>query len=153
MKHRNIIDPNEIYQILETADCCYMAMVSPDGSPYVVPMNFGYDEYYVYLHSARKGKKIDILINNPKVCLAFSAFHQLRYQSENVACSWSMKYKSVLVFGEVEFIEQEEEKIKMLNCMMKKYAGRDFNYNAPALREVLTYRVSLRNIEARAYRY
>jgi len=119
----------------------------------VVPMNFGFDNQYIYLHSARTGKKIDILRTNPRVCLAFSAFHQLRYQSEKVACSWSMKYKSVLVFGEVEFIEQKEEKVKMLNCLMKKYAGREFTYNVPALKEVLTYKVSLKKVEARAYRY
>ncbi len=153
MKHRNITDLEEINQILQAADCCYMGMANVDGSPYVVPMNFGFDNQYIYLHSARTGKKIDILRTNPRVCLAFSAFHQLRYQSEKVACSWSMKYKSVLVFGEVEFIGQKEEKVKMLNCLMKKYAGREFTYNVPALKEVLTYKVSLKKVEARAYRY
>lgn len=153
MKPRPITDPKEIQSVLDAADCCYMSMVTPEGTPYVVPMNFGYDEHYIYLHSSRTGKKIDILRQNPQVCLAFSAFHQLRYQSENVACSWSMKYKSILIYGEVEFVEDLEEKIKMLNAIMQKYAGRDFKYNLPALKEVLTYRVKIEHLEGRAYRY
>lgn len=153
MKPRQITDPKEIKSVLDAVDCCYVSMVTPEGSPYVVPMNFGYDEEYIYLHSSRIGKKIDILRHNPEVCIAFSAFHELRYQSEKVACSWSMKYKSILVYGKVEFVEEPEVKVEMLNAMMRKYAGRDFTYNAPALREVLTYRVKIEKIEGRAYRY
>lgn len=153
MKPRAITDPKEIKSVFDTADTCYVSMVTPEGTPYVVPMNFGYDDKYIYLHSSRQGKKIDILRQNPQVCIAFSAFHQLRYQSEKVACSWSMKYKSILVYGKVEFIEDPEEKVAMLNAMMRKYAGRDFTYNAPALKEVLTYRVKIEKLEGRAYRY
>lgn len=153
MKSRTITDPHEIKSVLDAADCCYVSMVTPEGTPFVVPMNFGYDDEYIYLHSSRQGKKINILHRNPQVCIAFSAFHQLRYQSEQVACSWSMKYKSVLVFGKVEFVEDPAIKVNMLNAMMRKYAGRDFTYNPPALKEVLTYRVKIEKLEGRAYRY
>ena len=153
MKPRPITDPQEIKSVLDAADCCYVSMVTPEGSPYVVPMNFGFDEEYIYLHSSRAGKKIDILRQNSQVCIAFSAFHQLRYQSEKVACSWSMKYKSILIYGDVEFVEDPDVKVNMLNAMMRKYAGRDFTYNAPALKEVLTFRVKIARLEGRAYRY
>lgn len=151
MKHRSITRPEEIATVLEKAEFCTLSMVEADGSPYGLPMNFGYDEQYIYLHSARTGRKMEALKQNPRVCLSFSAFHELRYQSENVACSWSMKYKSMLLRGEVEFVEDMDEKARILNRFMQKYAERDFTYNPPALREVCIYRVKRSHWEGRAY--
>lgn len=39
------------------------------------------------------------------------------------------------------------------NRQMQKYAGRDFTYNPPALREVCVYRVKRDTWEGRAYGY
>jgi len=129
-------------------------MVDQNNLPYVLPMNFGYAGGVVYLHSAPEGKKVDILRNNSNVCLAFSTDHELRSQSEDVACSYSMKYRSVLVYGKVEFISEPSEKRRVLNIIMKQYTGRDdFKYNDPAIRNVLVYKVVAEKIEARAYGY
>ena len=35
-----------------------------EGSPYIVPLCFGYDAGTLYFHSAPAGKKIDLLKNN-----------------------------------------------------------------------------------------
>ena len=66
----------------------------------------------VFLHGSPVGRKNEILATHPDVCLSFSTDHELRYVNEEVACSWSMRYRSVLVFGRVEFIENTEEKIR-----------------------------------------
>jgi nitroimidazol reductase NimA-like FMN-containing flavoprotein (pyridoxamine 5'-phosphate oxidase superfamily) len=153
MKNRIITSDTEILDVINKADCCYMSMVDENHEPYVVPLNFGYNNGVVYLHSAKEGKKIDILRNNPKVCLAFSVDHFLRYQNEEVACSWSMKYRSVLIYGKVEFIEDTQERIDAMNFLMQKYAGRDFKYSMPAIREVLPFKVVIQKIEGRAYGY
>jgi nitroimidazol reductase NimA-like FMN-containing flavoprotein (pyridoxamine 5'-phosphate oxidase superfamily) len=52
-----------------------------------------------------------------------------------------MKYRSVQVFGHVEFIEGFEEKMDALNIFMQKYTGRDFKYGAPSIHEVCVYKV------------
>jgi len=95
---------------------------------------------------------MNILRNNPNVCIAFSNSEELSYQSANVACSHFMKYKSVLVWGPVEFIEDAEEKISILNTFMKHYTGRDdYKYNAPAIANVKVYRVSTKNMSGKTY--
>ncbi len=153
MHHRFITEQNEIDEIINKCEVCYVSMVDENNQPYVLPFNFGYVNGEIYLHSSRKGHKIDILKKNPAVCIAFSTDHQLRYQSEQVACSYSMKYRSVLAFGKVEFIEDMEQKIEFLNVVMSHYTHRDFKYNPPALREVCTYKVKVEKFTAKVYGY
>lgn len=153
MKNRIVENSDEILEIIAKCEVCYVSMIDIEGMPYVVPLNFGYENGVLYLHGAKEGKKIAALKHNPKVCVAFSTDHLLRYQHEQVACSWSMKYRSVLLYGEVEFINDEQERIDALNVMMRKYAKRDFKYNMPAVREVLPFKVVATKIEGRAYGY
>jgi nitroimidazol reductase NimA-like FMN-containing flavoprotein (pyridoxamine 5'-phosphate oxidase superfamily) len=154
MKNRTIDHISGIVSIINKCDVCYMGMVDQEYKPYVLPFNFGFDgEKTLFLHSAQTGKKIDILANNPNVCLAFSTDHELRYQSEEVACSWGMKYRSVLAYGKVEFIEEYDKKVEVLNFIMQKYAGKDYTYNEPAVKGVKTFKVVVERFEGRAYGY
>ncbi|MCE1167068.1 MAG: pyridoxamine 5'-phosphate oxidase family protein [Sphingobacteriia bacterium] len=153
MKNRIVENSDEVLEIIAKCEVCYVSMIDIEGMPYVVPLNFGYENGVLYLHGAKEGKKIEALKHNPKVCVAFSTDHLLRYQHEQVACSWSMKYRSVLLYGEVEFINDEQERIEALNVMMRKYAKRDFKFNMPAVREVLPFKVVATKIEGRAYGY
>jgi len=153
MHHRYITDQKEIDAIINKCQVCYVSMVDEQNKPYVVPFNFGYSEGVIFLHSAQKGLKIDILRKNPSVCIVFSTDHELRYQSEQVACSWSMKYRSVQAFGQVEFIDDVEKKTEFLKRVMSNYTDKEFVFNAPALREVCTYFVKVERFSARIYGY
>lgn len=153
MHHRFITDQKEIDEIISRCEVCYVSMVDENNLPYVLPFNFGYKEGVIFLHSSKKGLKIDILRKNPSVCIAFSTDHKLRHQSEQVACSYSMKYRSVLAYGKVEFIDDIDQKVEFLNTFMTHYSDRDFQYNAPALREVCTYKVKVEKFTAKIYGY
>lgn len=151
MRRRVIDTTEEMLEVIGRCDVCYVSMVTQDGFPYVVPMNFGIDNNVLILHGAKEGTKMDILAKNPNVCIAFSTDHELRYQHEQVACSWSMKYRSVLLRGTVEMIHDYDEKVSALNVIMRKYAGRDFSYSAPAIREVQPFRINEFKLTGRAY--
>jgi uncharacterized protein len=153
MRRRAITDPKEILEVISKCQVCHMAMVDPEGFPYVVPLNFGYHEGTIYLHSSQKGKKIDILKNNPRVCIEFSTDYMLRAQSEHVACSYSMKYRSLLAYGKVEFIDEYDAKVEAMNKVMKQYASRDFHYNPPSIHEVCCYKVKVERMDGRAFGY
>ena len=105
MRARVISEKKELVDILQRCQYCHLAMVDLEGKPYVIPMNFGFKDDMIYLHGAQHGKKIDIMKEHPEVCINFTTDHILRYQNEEVACSWSMKYRSVLCYGKAEFIE------------------------------------------------
>ncbi|MDP4291699.1 MAG: pyridoxamine 5'-phosphate oxidase family protein [Bacteroidota bacterium] len=146
MRSNWINNKEEMFQVIDKCDTCYVSMVDQNKMPYVVPMNFGLQDGVIYLHSSGKGKKMDILQQNNNVCIAFSTDHQLKFQNKDVACSYAMRYRSVLIYGQVEFIEEAEAKIEKLNIIMQKYTGREFSYNAPAIREVSVWKVVIREM-------
>jgi len=153
MKNRVITLKSEIERIILDCEVCNLAMVDEKHQPYVIPMNFGYENDVIYLHSAQTGKKIDILKKNRQVSVSFSTDHELGWQSEKVACSYSMRYRSVLASGHVEFVEDKEEKIVALNVIMKNYTDLSFKYNDPSIREVMVFKIIIDTLEGRAYGY
>lgn len=153
MKHRIVTNLPELIEIADKCEVCYFGMADEENQPYVLPFNFGLFENNIYLHSGKTGHKIDIMRINPKVCVSFSNDHALRWQHEDVACSYSMKYKSVLAFGKVEFIDDFDEKKKALNIIMRKYTGKDFPFSTPSINEVQPWRVIVERWEGRVYGY
>ena len=148
-----INNPEKIREIIDKCDTCYMGMVDPEGKPYVLPFNFGYEEGRIYLHMAPAGKKIDVLQQNPNVCVAFSADHELFHRHEKVACSYGMKYHSVLAYGRAVPVEDFDEKVRIMNVTMRKYTGKDFSYNAPAINNVTIYTIEISKIEGKLSGY
>ena len=153
MKPRTVKLQEEINRIINKCDVGYIAMVGKDNTPYVIPMNFGLDGKHIYLHSGKEGKKLDILKSNNRVSVSFSTDHQMYIRNETVACSYTMKYRSVLAHGFVEFIEDKEDKILGMKVIMKHYSGKEFTCNLPAINNVCVLRVVVEKFEARVYGY
>ncbi len=154
MQPKTDLKQKEIEDILDRCDACYLGMVEEDGVPYVLPFNFGYHEGNLYLHGGPGGKKFKVLKGNNRACAAFSTDHELRGRHEHVACSYFMKYRSVLLHGYIEMIEDYDEKVRALNIIMKKYTGKgDFKYNSPAVNNVQTFRLMVEKTEGRSFGY
>ena len=137
---RAITDPQELESVLREAAVCRMGLCD-EGKPYVVPMNYGYRDGSVFLHSAAEGRKIDILRRNPNVCLEFEKDVEL--VPAEAACSFSMKYRSVIASGKAVFLEGTEEKAFGLNAIMLQYTGREFVFPPQALEKIVVLRVDL----------
>lgn len=154
MKPRFNLHQDEIDQIISRSETCTVAMVDLEGNPYVLPFNFGYKSGKLFIHSGPEGKKIDIWKKNPRVCISFSTDYKINARHEDVACSYSMKYRSVLVHGKVLPITDLDEKARILNIIMEKYSGRaDFTYGKPALANVAVFEIEISRVESRAYLY
>jgi nitroimidazol reductase NimA-like FMN-containing flavoprotein (pyridoxamine 5'-phosphate oxidase superfamily) len=140
-------------EIIRKCQVCHIAMVDPDGMPYVLPFNFGYEKNIIYFHSSRLGKKIATLKNYPQVCVEFSTDYLLWYQNEKVGCSYNMKYRSVLVYGKVEFIGDPEQKTRIMNLIMKNYTTGEFIYNPPSIKEICCWIVKIDKMEGKVNGY
>lgn len=153
MRTRITTEKSEIKKIIDKCDVCYLAMSDEENKPYVLPFNFGYKNGTIYFHSAPEGKKIEILRKNPQVSVAFSTDHKLFHRNEEVACSYGMQFRSVVAFGKIVFIDDFDEKEEVLNIIMRKYTGKDFDYNAPAVKNVAIYKMEITQIEGRLSGY
>jgi nitroimidazol reductase NimA-like FMN-containing flavoprotein (pyridoxamine 5'-phosphate oxidase superfamily) len=100
---REIKDREEILSIMKEAQVCRIAF-SAENIPYIVPMNFGYQDNCLYFHCAREGKKLDIIHENNQVCFEIDINDELVKKTERL-CSWTTKYRSVIGFGKAFIIE------------------------------------------------
>lgn len=153
MNSKIITQLSELEEIINQSEACYMAMVDEKGLPYNVPFNFAYENEVLYFHSAPFGKKIDILKNKPEVCITFSVGHELHHHDIEVGCSYSMKYRSVIVYGKVEFTDDIELKTNWMNKVMQKYTGRDFTYSMPAIKNVACFKVVIEKMTGKKRGY
>jgi len=141
----------EIEDIINQCDICFVGITEADGSPYVIPMNFGYSNGEIILHSAPVGKHLSLLELNNRVCVTFCSERKMVYQHPDVACSYSMLSKSVVCKGSISFIEDLEEKKLTMNVLMRNYSERTFKYSTPALTNVKIWRMKIDEITAKAF--
>ncbi|QTA89762.1 pyridoxamine 5'-phosphate oxidase family protein [Desulfonema magnum] len=142
-KDKEITNRAEIESVIERSEVCRLGLAD-DGYPYVVPLCFGYKDNSLYFHSAQKGRKTDILRKNNKVCFEFDIDHEIK--SDENACKWGMKYKSVIGFGEASFPDDPESKRKALDIIMRHYSDRSFDYSETKLKNTLIIKVDIQQV-------
>lgn len=151
MRTSFITDKKEIEEVINNCDVCFVGITEVDGTPYVIPMNFGYSNDEIILHSAPEGKHQKLLELSNRVCVTFCSDRKLVYQHPDVACSYSMLAKSVVCKGAVSFVEDLLEKELALNLTMKNYTDRPFKYSKPALVNVKVWRVKIDEMTAKSF--
>lgn len=151
MRTSYIVEKSELESVITRCDVCFVGITEADGSPYVIPMNFGYSNDEIILHSGPHGKHLDLLALNNRVCVTFCSDGKLVYQHPDVACSYSMLAKSVLCKGSVTFIDDLAEKEAALNITMKNYTDRPFTYSQPALLNVKVWRVKVDEMTGKSF--
>ncbi|NQT65870.1 MAG: pyridoxamine 5'-phosphate oxidase family protein [FCB group bacterium] len=140
---RKITDKKVMLDIISRAQVCYLGM-SKDNMPYVIPINFGYYENTIYFHCALEGEKIDVLKNNPHVCMVFNVDNKLI--NNIVQDDWTMYYKSVIAYGKVEFIMDIAERQNAINIMFHHYGGKDYPLPEPVLAKTMFMKVEINSM-------
>ena len=69
MKTVIIENKEQVEEIISRCDICFVGITDLEGNPYVIPMNFGYQDGVIYLHSGPTGSSIDMLARNNRVCI------------------------------------------------------------------------------------
>jgi len=137
---REIKDKEEIESIIKQAQVCRVAF-SAENIPYIVPMNFGYQDNCLYFHCAIQGKKLDIIRQNNEVCFEMDIDGELVKKTERL-CYWTTKYRSVIGFGKASIIENWREKSLALDIITRHYGA-----NPHAFSEKDVDRLSIIKIE------
>ena len=146
-KEKEIIDRDAIEAILAKSTVCRLAL-STNDRPYIVPLCFGYEDNALYFHTAREGKKIDILKKNNRVCFEVDCDHEL--VSNETPCKWSMKYRSVIGDGKASLIDDPESKRRALDIVMLHYAGRPSGYSAGNMEKMLIIKVEIESMTGKS---
>jgi nitroimidazol reductase NimA-like FMN-containing flavoprotein (pyridoxamine 5'-phosphate oxidase superfamily) len=147
-KDREITDRSAMEAILLEAPVCRLALA--DGEePYVVPLCFGYADNTVWVHSAREGKKIDMLIRNPRCCVEVDICGA-PIKNEK-PCSWEFRYRSVICHGRAEIVEDPEEKRTGLACILRHYGAGDYSFTEKDLDRVCVVKIAIDAMTGKKY--
>ena len=92
-------------------------MIGDDGYPYGIPLNHWYceEDGRLYFHGARAGHKIDAFRACDKV--SYCVYDQ-GYRREG---EWALNIRSVVVFGRIRLLEDEEKTIKICSALCRKF--------------------------------
>lgn len=151
MKTIAINEHAEIEAIIRQCPYCTVGLTDHEGNPYVIPMNFAYRDGTIYLHSGPDGSKVQMAERHPRVCITFCLGHELVYMHRQVACSYSMKSRSVMCRGDVRFVEDMDEKRRVLDAIMQQYTADEFKYSEPAVRNVKIWEVKVEKMTCKAF--
>lgn len=149
-KEKEITDRAVIESIILRSSVCRLAL-SEDSRPYIVPLCFGYKDNALYFHSARKGKKLEILKKNNKVCFEFDIDHEIVEAKD--PCKWSMKYRSVIGYGKASVIDDPESKRSAFNIIVQHYAGSSFTYAEVLLKDTVLIKVEIESMRGKKSGY
>jgi len=120
--NQEIRDRQVLQEILQGAVICRIAMMDGDR-PYILPVNYGYSDGCLFIHSAPEGKKIDLLRKNRQVC--FEVEDRPEIIKGERACDWTTRYRSVVGYGEVEILTDEAGKRRGLEVIMARHGAPD----------------------------
>ena len=142
-----ITEKREIAEIIRQCQVCRLGM-SQDNWPYIVPVSFGFHDNGIYFHSARSGKKIDMLSANNRVCFEFESGVTL-IQSETAPCDWSFAFRSVIGYGCVEELTRDEDKGIGLSHIMAQYSGKTWDFNNITLNGLRVFKIVIESMTAK----
>ena len=119
---KQIRDRATVEEMLRRAPVCRIGLNSAAGYPYVVPVHFVYAEGSIYLHSAHNGRKIEMMRQNPRVCVEIDELLGLKRAER--ACDFGSRFRSLIAFGRARTVEDKAAKSRALGLLMEKYAGK-----------------------------
>lgn len=146
-KDKEITDQKLIIEILLESIICRIAMIDNDV-PYIMPLNYGYFNNALYIHSASKGKKIEILKKNNRVC--FEIENSVEIVKHDEPCHWSTKYRSLIGYGTVEIINDFDRKKEGLDIIMAQHGKTGTNiYNENNINAIVILKLNIESISGK----
>jgi nitroimidazol reductase NimA-like FMN-containing flavoprotein (pyridoxamine 5'-phosphate oxidase superfamily) len=132
-RHDRAKDEAWIREIIQRAPMGTMATVH-EGQPFLVTRNFVYDPeaHAIYLHGAKKGRTIENIQVDPKVC--FSVSEMGRLLPDERAMDFSVEFAGVVAFGNISVVTDTDEAKHGLQLLCDKYFPHlkpDVDYDPP----------------------
>ena len=114
-REKQQLSNREAVRILEEGKTGVLAVISENGYPYTVPLNYVYYDGKIYFHSAKSGHKIDAIRACDKVsfCVIF--------KDDVIKEKLTTAYESAIVFGRARILTEEQEIVEAAKRFSLKY--------------------------------
>ena len=104
----------EAEDLLRQADYGFLGLATPDGQPYVVPVNHAYVDGCIVFHCALQGHKLDLIQANPEASYAVCTQHKVLPEEH------ATRYRSAIAFGKAEIVRDHDLKKDLLVALCKR---------------------------------
>ena len=142
-KEREITDRNLIEKILSTSEIVRVA-INDTPAPYIVPLNYGYKNNALYIHSARNGIKIELMRANPIV--SFEIEQKTEIVKSEISCEWTTKYRSVIGIAEAEILTKKDEIVHGLDVLMQHFGKKENKYDEKYFQRIVIIKLTISEI-------
>ena len=124
-----------------------------NGEVYIVPVNYGYElnngVYTFYFHGAKAGRKYELAKSQP--CVGFEIDGEYSLITADKACGHSARFQSVIGNGTLAIVDDEDEKLRGLNCLMTQLTGkRGHDYSKERLKAVAVFKLEAKQLSCKA---
>lgn len=116
---RQQLPAEECVNILRNATSGTLALLGDGGYPYSLPISFVYSDDKIFFHSALRGHKIDAIRNCDKA--SFSVIEKDDVKPKE----YTTYFRSVICFGRIHIIDNEEDKLKAVKLLGNRYNPND----------------------------
>lgn len=114
---KQVLSDEECMDILKNQLRGVLSVQGDDGYPYGMPLNHFYNEEdgKLYFHSGKSGHKVDAILRDPKA--SFCVCDEGIRENGN----WYLTFRSVIVFGKIELIEDREKIYEIARRLSHKF--------------------------------
>ena len=121
LRKKQQLPEKECIDILKTQLRGVLSVMGDDDYPYGMPINHYYceEDGKLYFHGGKKGHKIDAMKRHNKA--SFCVYDEgFRKDGE-----WALNIRSVIVFGRIEFVEDQETVYRISKELSHKFTTDD----------------------------
>jgi len=118
-RKRQQLSEEESIGILQKSTSGTLALLGDNDYPYAVPISYVYHEGKLYFHSALAGHKVDAIRSCDKA--SFCVIEQDDVQPKK----YTTFFRSVIAFGRIHIIEDEQDKLEAARLLGNRYNPND----------------------------
>jgi len=117
LRKKQALSEEECIAVLKTQKRGVLAVLGDEDYPYALPINHYYNDEdgHIYFHGAKFGHRVDAVKRHDKV--SFCVYDE-GYRRED---EWALNIKSVIVFGRLVPVEDEDKMIDLCRRLSRKF--------------------------------
>lgn len=166
------MDREFAYSLIDKASFGTLSLRDED-KPYGIPLSLVREGDNLYFHSAKQGKKVELLAHNPYVSVTFvgdTNIPELFSQEELeemardeskaavlISNVFTTEFASAIVTGRAQLVAEEAERVKAIKLICEKYTPTKMAYFAMALKSGLKrmnlYKIQIDEVTAKRKKY
>lgn len=141
-----VTDRAEIDRYIVQAKVCRIGLAD-GGETYIVPMNFGYVDGSLFFHSAKAGRKVELIQRNGNA--SFEMDIDLGLVTDIDAYKCTNHFICVMGTGPIELVEDEAVRVKGLRALMDHYTSSSYRMSENCTDKTAVIRLRIETISCK----